>query len=186
MKIPCGAFDIVYISNENTLAVTSGESEKQCLTIINLERKEIKKTISLSSDNYGIVLKDNRLIYSAFNKGIRMINLYDEALGDIVREEMASEGYIATFKDNIYHTNRLTNTVTCYNLQGGIQWTFQNEIVLNNPLGIDVDNDGNVYVVGYYTHNVVVISPDGQRHKVLAASDGIDRPIALRYCRYKN
>ncbi|CAG2253549.1 unnamed protein product [Mytilus edulis] len=141
MKIPCGAFDIVYISNDNTLVVTSGESDIQCLTVINLERKKIKKTISLSSDNYGIVLKDNQLIYSAFNKGIRMINLYDETLSDIVREEMASEGYIATFKDNIYHTHRLNHTVTCYNVQGEKQWTFKNEIILNNPLGIDVDSD---------------------------------------------
>ncbi|CAG2253555.1 unnamed protein product [Mytilus edulis] len=138
--------------------------------------EEIKKTISLSSDNYGIVLKDNELIYSAFNKGIRMINLYDEALSDIVLVEMASEGSIQ-YLGTKYTIQ--THTVKCYNEKGEMQWTFQNESVLRNPLGIDVNNDGNVYVVGYYTHNVVVISPDGQRHKVLAASDNIDRPIAL-------
>ncbi|XP_052065982.1 uncharacterized protein LOC127705678 isoform X1 [Mytilus californianus] len=182
MKIPCGAFDIVYISNDNTLVVTSGESDKQCLTIIDLERKEIKKTISLSSDNYGIVLKDNQLIYSAFNKGIRMINLYDESLSDIVREEMPSEGYLATFKNNIYHTNRLNHTVTCYNLQGEIQWTFKNEDVLKNPLGIDVDSDGNVYVAGIHSNNVVVISNDGKMcRELLEASVGFHYPIALRY-----
>ncbi|XP_052065981.1 uncharacterized protein LOC127705677 [Mytilus californianus] len=182
MKIPCGVFDIVYISNDNTLVVSSGESDKECLTIIDLERKEIKKTISLSSDNYGIVLKDNQLIYSAYNKGIRMINLYDESLSDIVREKMASEGYTATFKDNIYHTNRLNHTVTCYTLQGEIQWTFKNEIVLNNPLGIDVDSDGNVYVAGIHSNNVVVISNDGKMYReLLEASVGFNYPIALRY-----
>ncbi|CAC5386092.1 unnamed protein product [Mytilus coruscus] len=186
MNIPCGAFDIVYISNDNTLVVTSGESDKQCLTIIDLERNEIKKTISLSSDNYGIVLKDNQLIYSAFNKGIRMINLYDEALSDIVREEMASEGYIATFKDNIYHTHRLNHTVTCYNFQGEIQWIFKNEDVLKNPLGIDVDSDGNVYVAGIHWNNVVVISNDGQMYReLLARSPGFRYPITLRYYEHK-
>ncbi|XP_063400145.1 uncharacterized protein LOC134684768 [Mytilus trossulus] len=186
MKIPCGAFDIVYISNDNTLVVTSGESDKQCLTIIDLERKKIKKTISLSSDNYGIVLKDNQLIYFAFNKGIRKMNLYDEALSDIVREEMASEGYIATFKDNIYHTHRLNHTVTCYNLQGEIQWTFKNEDVLKNPLGIDVDSNDNVYVAGIHSNNVVVISNDGQIYRELLKR-GIDflYPIALRYYGHK-
>ncbi|XP_052065983.1 uncharacterized protein LOC127705678 isoform X2 [Mytilus californianus] len=182
VDIPFGAFDIVYTSENNTLAVTSGESDKQCLTIIDLERKEIKKTISLTSDNYGIVLKDNQLIYSAYNKGIRMINLYDESLSDIVREEMPSEGYLATFKNNIYHTNRLNHTVTCYNLQGEIQWTFKNEDVLKNPLGIDVDSDGNVYVAGIHSNNVVVISNDGKMcRELLEASVGFHYPIALRY-----
>ncbi|XP_063399377.1 uncharacterized protein LOC134684013 [Mytilus trossulus] len=186
MTIPGDAFDIVHISNDNTLVVTSGKSEKQCLTIIDLTRKEIKKTISLSSDNYGIVLEDNRLIYSAFNKGIRMINLYDESLSDIVEEELTSEGYIATFKDKIYHTNKLAHTVTCYNLQGGIQWTFKNESILKNPLGIDVDSDGNVYVAGIHSNNVVVISNDGQMYRVLLeASVGFGYPLALRYYRHK-
>jgi hypothetical protein len=45
--------------------------------------------------------------------------------------------------------------------------------VLQLPYGISVDNDGNVYVVGYYTHNVVVISPDGQRHRQLLSSKDI-------------
>ncbi|CAC5386096.1 unnamed protein product [Mytilus coruscus] len=54
VKIPFGAFDIEYIGVNSIPAVTSGASDKQCLTIIDLERKLIKKTISLSSDNYGI------------------------------------------------------------------------------------------------------------------------------------
>jgi DNA-binding beta-propeller fold protein YncE len=45
------------------------------------------------------------------------------------------------------------------------QWEFKDSRVLECPRGISVDNDGNVYVVGYSTNNVVVISPDGQRHR---------------------
>ncbi|CAC5406935.1 unnamed protein product [Mytilus coruscus] len=135
VKLPAEAFDIVYISEDNTLAVTSGGSYKQCITIIDLERKQIKKTISLDSFNYGIALKDNQLIYSGADKGIRMINLYDESTSDIVRDKMPTGCYTATFRDNIYHTNRETNTVTCYNLEGKLQWTFQNKSVLKNPSG---------------------------------------------------
>ncbi|CAC5406933.1 unnamed protein product [Mytilus coruscus] len=148
VKLPADAFDLVYISKDNTLAVTSGLSFNQCITIIDLERKEIKKTISLDLFNYGIAQKDNRLIYSDNDKGIRMINLYDESTSDIVRQKMPRYCYIATFRDKIYHTNTETNNVTCYNLQGQLQWRFQNESVLNYPQGIDVDNNGNVYMVG--------------------------------------
>ncbi|CAG2201114.1 unnamed protein product [Mytilus edulis] len=142
VKLPVHPFDIVYISEDNTLAVTSDTS--RCITIIDVERKQIKKTISLDSSSYGIALKDNRLIYYVGNKGIRMINLNDESTSDIVRDKMLTGCSIATFKDKLYHTNDGKNTVTCYNLQGQLQWKFQNEGVLQKPQGIDVDNDGNV------------------------------------------
>ncbi|CAC5415406.1 unnamed protein product [Mytilus coruscus] len=147
-----------------------------------MKRKQIKETISLDSYNYGIALKDNQLIYSGYDKGIRMINLYDESISDIVRDNMPSECYIVTFRDNIYHTNNETNTVTCYNLQGEIQWNFQNKSVLMSPRGIDVDTDGNVYVVGFSSNNVVVISPDGHRYReILTRSDGLCNPTSLYY-----
>ncbi|XP_071121518.1 putative autophagy-related protein 11 [Mytilus edulis] len=187
MKMPCNPFDVVYNSEDNTLAVTSGWSEKKCITIIDLERKQIKKTISLDSYIYGIALKDNRLIYSAEDKGIRMVKLSDESISDVVREPMPSQCYVATFRDNIYHTNRSSHAVTCYNLQGDTQWKFLNESVLKSPYGIDVDSDGNVYVVGFNSNNLVVISPDGQRHReILTASDGLCCPTSLYISQTKN
>ncbi|CAG2214014.1 unnamed protein product [Mytilus edulis] len=139
VKMPCYPFDIVYIREDNTLAVSS---DSPCtITIINLETKQIMKSIALDSNIYGIALKDNKLIYSGNDKGIRMINLNDESICDIVREKMPSDCYTATFRDNIYHTNNQTDTVTWYNLHGKLLWTFHNESVLKSPRGIDVDND---------------------------------------------
>ncbi|XP_052065728.1 uncharacterized protein LOC127705449 [Mytilus californianus] len=182
VKMPCNVYDIVYISEDNALAVTSGGSSKKCIFIIDLKKKQIKKTISLDSHIYGIASNGNRLVYSAYDRGIRMVNLYDESISDVVRDKMPRDCYTATFRDNIYHTNRQTSSVTCYNLQGEVQWTFQNENVLKTPRGINVDNDGNVYVVGCGLNNVVVISPDGKQHgKVLTASDGLSDPVSLHY-----
>jgi DNA-binding beta-propeller fold protein YncE len=77
--------------------------------------------------------------------------------------------------------------VTCCDLHGPTQWEFKDERVLQLPYGISVDNDGNVYVVGYYTHNVVVISPDGQRHRQLVSSkDGLSYPVVLDYDKSTN
>jgi DNA-binding beta-propeller fold protein YncE len=42
--------------------------------------------------------------------------------------------------------------------------------------------DGNVYVVGCSTNNVLVISPDGQHHRqLLASKDGLSYPHVLDY-----
>ena len=100
---------------------------------------------------------------------------------------MSDVTYVATSGDKLYYTNTNTNTVTCCDLHGPTQWQFKDERVLQLPYGISVDNDGNVYVVGYYTHNVVVISPDGQRHRqLLSSKDGLSYPVVLDYDKSTN
>jgi len=80
---------------------------------------------------------------------------------------MSYVNYVATFGDKLYYTNYLINTVTCCDLQGRTQWEFKDERVLRCPFGISVGNDGNVYVFGRNSSNIVVISSDGQRHRQL-------------------
>jgi DNA-binding beta-propeller fold protein YncE len=64
---------------------------------------------------------------------------------------------------------------------------FKDDRVLLSPHGITVDNDGNVYTVGFYSNNVVVFSPDGQRHRLLLSSkDGLIYPRVLDYDRSTN
>jgi DNA-binding beta-propeller fold protein YncE len=55
------------------------------------------------------------------------------------------------------------------------------------PVGISVDNDGNVYAAGFKSNNVVVISPDGQRHRqLLSSKDGLRNPRVLDYDKSTN
>ena len=64
---------------------------------------------------------------------------------------------------------------------------FKDDRVLLSPHGITVDNDGNVYTVGFYSNNVVVFSPDGQRHRqLLASKDGFSCPRVLDYDKSTN
>ncbi|XP_063399498.1 uncharacterized protein LOC134684146 [Mytilus trossulus] len=176
------AFDVAYISHDNTLAVTSGESDTKCITIIDIQSKQIKKIIPVDSHYYGIaVTPEGKLICSAAGKGIQMINLHNSSITDIVRDnQIPVDCYVAIFGDKIYHTNNNSESVTCYDLQGTVEWTFQNERVLGGLVGISVDNDGNVYVVGESSNNVVVISTDGQQYKEVAKdSDGLFNPQCL-------
>jgi DNA-binding beta-propeller fold protein YncE len=77
--------------------------------------------------------------------------------------------------------------VTCCDLHGTTQWEFKDKRDLQGPLGISVDNDGNVYVVCYKSNNVVVISPDGQRQRqILSSKDGLNDPRVLDYDKSTN
>ena len=83
---------------------------------------------------------------------------------------------------NTYCIVFYTHTVTCCDMHGTTQWEFRDERVLQYPYGITVDNDGNVYVAGYNSNNVVVISPDGERHRqLLSDKDGLEDPTVLDY-----
>jgi DNA-binding beta-propeller fold protein YncE len=100
---------------------------------------------------------------------------------------MSDVYYVATFGDKLYYTTFNTGAVTCCDLHGTTQWEFKDNRVLRSPGGISVDNDGNVYVVGFSFNNVVVISPDGQRHRqLLSSKDGMSSPFVLDYDKSTN
>ncbi|XP_063400260.1 uncharacterized protein LOC134684880 [Mytilus trossulus] len=186
VETPSMAFDVAYISVDNTLAVTSGGSGRQSITIIDIQNKNIKKEIPLDSYCYGITVKDTQLVYSAAGNGILLIDPYNNSTNEIVSVKLPLSCYVAHFGDKIYHTNKKSDSVICYGLQGAAHWTFKNKI-LRTPCGISVDNDGNVYVVGYSSNNVVVISADGQHHKeILTAKDGLSSSFSLNYDKNTN
>jgi sugar lactone lactonase YvrE len=95
---------------------------------------------------------------------------------------MSGVYYVATSGDKLYYTNSSTHFVTCFDLHGTTQWEFNDDRVLQGPMGISVDNDGNVYVVGFYSNNVVVISPGDEysmQHYVINASMTSGRSVVF-------
>ncbi|CAC5420923.1 unnamed protein product [Mytilus coruscus] len=85
------------INEDNTLAVTSGKNG-MCITIIDLQNKQIKKEICADSYYHGLAVIDNKLICPADKKGIQWFNSSDNSTSVIVQEEFPTMCYIATFK----------------------------------------------------------------------------------------
>ena len=179
-------YDALYIKEDNGVAVSSGLDGKQFITLIDIESKTVM-TIVMDAEICGMAIRGRTIYYCAWRKGLKMLNLNDKSVSDIINRDMSYVIYVATFEDKLYYTNWDTQTVTCCDLQGTTQWEFKDERVLRYPLGITVDNDGNVYVIGRDSINVVVISPDGQRHKqLLSSKDGLVTPHVLDYERSTN
>lgn len=100
---------------------------------------------------------------------------------------MSSCSYIAAFENKLYYTNNDHHTVTCCDMKGTDFWTFKDTNVLTDPRGITVDNDGNVYVAVYNSHQVIVISSDGKRFlELLNEKDGLRFPHVLFFDRSTN
>ena len=169
-KTGAGTYDAVYIKNDFSVAVSS----KRCITIIDIENKEVMTTISMETDIYGMAVRGRTIYYCTRNKGIQMLNLSDKSVSHIINSKMPRVYYVATFGDKLYYTDCHTDTVTCCELHGTTQWQFKDDRTVHSLVGISVDNDGNVYVIGFTSDNVVVISPDGQRHReLLSVKDGL-------------
>ncbi|XP_071121446.1 uncharacterized protein [Mytilus edulis] len=174
------AFDVIYLGHD-IIAVTYGNSSR-CISLIDIKLKTVKKTINVGSRNDGIALKDKALIYCGREKGLKKISLSDDSVCTIINSGLSIMSYVTTCNDKIIYTENNMNTVTCTSLQGQIHWIFMDESILTYPLGVSVDNVGNVYVVGRDSCNVVVISLDGQRHRqILSARDGLEYPSVLHY-----
>ena len=186
-KTGSGTYDTVYIKDNNSVVVSSGSVGKRGITIIDIEKKEIMTIISMDTVIYSMAVRGRTIYYCAGDKGLKMINLSDKSVSDIINSKMSYLDYVATSRDKLYYTTFSTHTVTCCDLHGTTQWQFNDQRVLQCPCGISVDNEGNVYVVGYGSHNFVVISPDGQRHRqLLSNKDGLACPTVLDYDRSTN
>ncbi|CAG2232717.1 unnamed protein product [Mytilus edulis] len=182
------ASGIAYNNKDNTIAISScwGSRGKQ-ITIIDLFKRKVKKTFSPGGQTDGIAVTNNNCLYHLKNKAVRAMDLTDESIRDITTENMDTEINITISGHKLYYSSYKYHTVVCCDMQGAKQWTFKNEIVLKNPLGISTDNAGNVYVVGFQSNNVVVISPDGQTHReLLTERDGLDSPWSINFRKETN
>jgi hypothetical protein len=139
-------YDTVYINDNNSVAVSSGGGDNRCITIIDIVSQEVKTTISMDTYIYGLAVGGRKIYYCANNKGIKMLNLSNKAVGDIINSNMSEVYYVATSGDKLYHTNDKRHSVTCCDLHGTTQWEFRDTRLLSGPVGISLDNDGNVYV----------------------------------------
>ena len=186
-KTGSGTYDTVYINYSNTVAVSSGWEGNRYITMTDIESKEVMTSISMDTTIYGMVVRGRTIYYCSGNTGLKMLNLRDKSVSDIITSNMSGVRYVATSGDKLYYTNFHTHTVTCCDLHGTTQWEFKDTSVIQGSRGISVDNDGNVYVVGGDSNNVVIISPDGQRHRqVLSSEDGLVKPRVLDYDKSTN
>ena len=129
---------------------------------------------------HSIEVRGRAIYYCTGNKGLRMLNLSDKSVSDIISRSMSGVYYVSTSGDILYYANTNTYTVTCCDLHGTTLWKINDKRVLQCPRGVSVDSNGNVYVAAFYSNNIVVISPDGQRYRqILSYKDGLRNPGVL-------
>lgn len=181
---PYFPFDITYIPDDNTIAVTSNDCND--IKIVDVYTRKVLKTFSVFSLCAGITYSNGKLMFCSMKNRILELNQSDGSVKTIVFGEISENSHITTFEDMIYFTNTDNHSITCCDLSGRMHWTFQNRGIYH-PVGVTVDTDGNVFVASNNSHKVFVISPDGQQHKqLLSPKDCVQYPNGLMYDRDNN
>ncbi|CAG2257440.1 unnamed protein product [Mytilus edulis] len=166
----------VKIEDSQKLVVTSGSDTS--ITIIDMKNRKTEKSINVGSSIYGIVHKDGKLFYNGCTSGLCVVSLDDDSITQLVNDTLSRHSSIIIWSDQLYYIN--DDSVTCCDLSGTFKWRLELASFLKRARGITVDNHGRVYVSGFHSHNVVVISPDGNKHKVLLSQkDNIFWPQTL-------
>ena len=135
-KTGSGTLDTVYVKDTNSIAVSPRGGGKRCIAIIYIESKKVMTTIPMDTNIYGMAVRGRTIYYCAWDKGLKMINLSDRSVSDIINSSMSGVDYVATSGDKLYYTNTSTNTVICCDLHGTTQWEFKGNRDLYCPLGI--------------------------------------------------
>ena len=118
-------YDSVYIKDNNSVAVSSGGGDNRYITIIDIGSQEVMTTISMDTDIYGMAVRGRTIYYCTRNNGLRMLNLSDKSVSNIINSKLSYVCYVATSGGKLYYTGHQMHTVTCCDLHGTTQWEFK-------------------------------------------------------------
>ena len=174
-----GALGVACI-DQNTVAVTSVSDKFIQLVYLDIGRPV--KFINTNTACSGITLTNGMLVFCSIGKGLRKVYLKDESIVEIVDFDANLCSRVTSFNDKLYYTDSNRSEVGCCDINGTTLWTFTDTSVSKDQRSIAVDDYGNVYVVDPRSANVIVISPDGKKHKqLLSKTERLDNPWALQY-----
>lgn len=88
---------------------------------------------------------------------------------------------VAAHRGRVYVTDSIQNAVVMFDIPAKKFKTFGNSGpgVLGKPLGIDVSENGEVYVVDSLAKRIVVYSPDGNYLRALGGKEYLERPSGV-------
>lgn len=147
-----------------------------------------EKHQNINNECWGLdVVDTNRIILRFPNTGqFEIIDITNQTVTKKIQVPGQYILYVSWFADKIYSTNWESDQVLCHDDNGRLLWCFQNAI-LQEPMGIATDSNGNIYVAGSSSNNVVCIDQNGLGYRVLVDKcDGLNKPNDIHYQKQLN
>jgi hypothetical protein len=181
-KLGGDAWDISYHTKSGRIVLAFRSNGIQFVDNFIAQRKITVKNMNYCASVTWV--KDNVYVSGSDSNGGGGINILDSNGRHISRLSNISTTrvwYIHHRDNNIYYTDYYK--VYCIKEDGSNVFTFSSPD-LKGPDGIDTDRQGNIYVVGRGSNNILRLSPDGQNSDIIMKmEDGISVPVTLCFSR---
>ncbi|KAL4216438.1 hypothetical protein ACF0H5_024163 [Mactra antiquata] len=143
------------------------------------------RQIKTSHYCYGITTKDDKLYVIDDDSSLYIYDMSGNLLNTVSQDndgnKLFSNNRRITFSENgdKMYVCSWSQDVVCFDDVGNYQSTFtDNDLSLTN--GICVDGRGNIFVVGFGSHNVVQFNEDGEKiGVVIKQQDGLECPQSV-------
>jgi hypothetical protein len=174
LSLPKELSDITSMG-QDTVAVASLSSDD--IYLINIKTMTLTKTIKVSTTLHGLQYVDGEFITAYKGRltwlsaeGLRLTESTNHTDAWFIRSLSKSSYICADGRNAISHTKDERK-----------QFTYTSP-TLTNTRGIDVDVEGNVYIVGYTSNNIHQITSEGKHIRTISTTDfGISLPWVLRF-----
>ncbi|KAL3837142.1 hypothetical protein ACJMK2_022520 [Sinanodonta woodiana] len=191
VELPAKPWDACFCG-ENDVALSFPEAKLIQIATLKNSVFDSARTISVDMEVSGLAALDkDKLVFSGKLNGkycwsvIQTGDMKQLSHFEINDPEDVTDKFFHTYlavnstKDRVYISCSGTNSVYCYGLDGRVFYKYQHKD-LNIPLGIDIDSENNVYVVGYRSLSIHQISPEGRLIQIVQSGVPLD-PVALTF-----
>ncbi|XP_063411405.1 uncharacterized protein LOC134694330 [Mytilus trossulus] len=182
-------YDLAVVDS-NTVAVSSGGNYPNAIYLIDTNTKETQQVFDLNDFCYGLSYHKGLFVFCTKVKGIQIFDRSHENVTNFRllpnSPQLVDYAYVTSNENFIFLSNSNDHSVVCYDFNGQVQWIYSDSL-FRKPCGITLDSNSNIYVAGFDSNNIVVISPDGKQAKqLIGASDGLLNPRAIHFDKTKN
>lgn len=192
VDLPGKPYDIC-LANENEVVVSLREDK--LIQFVAIEKKlKLTRTMRIGVSCYGIACRggeifvacvagqyENRPQIRVYNMSGRMLRVFEKTqAGDFI---FSTPRNIAINPDGtLLHVTDRENGVITLGVDGQLMSVYRYHD-LDSPRGIATDADGNIFVCGQNSHNVIQLSPEGDKVGDVLVRDKVRlyRPQALCY-----
>nr|XP_019930368.2 E3 ubiquitin-protein ligase TRIM71 [Crassostrea gigas] len=127
---------------------------------------------------YSIATSGNTTVIGTSNS----VEIFDEGF-DVKKRRTLSTGLGSMYGVVIDNENNLIcssfhkHVVKKLNLRGNVLFTYNHE-KLKNPYGVNTDSEGNIFINGFISNNIHILSRDG---KLLRIVEGVTNPTYIKF-----
>ncbi|XP_069103651.1 transcription intermediary factor 1-beta-like [Argopecten irradians] len=181
LTVPGDPCDMCLVNNTTVAVAVRGKG----VHVVKVEDKKLSlsSVINIDKELRGITHTDGKFVVSGSDGEVYsltqdgdtdMLHKYDKICWNLAHDTETDDILVSTFSNK-------NGQVAVSRLSPDKRRTDVMKVgVVRGSNGIDIDSEGNIYVCGFYSQNVVQMSGDGTRVRVLLTSThGIEKPSAI-------